>query len=243
MTTPSPYSAEAGDPDGGLSWEAGPEGRGLRGVIRTTGALLFDAGGSLHATRLSGELWNAYAYYLGMMMASAAASQVIGRMLFRAAVGDVDSIVRGLESTLPPETVEALGRVVRLLAEPGSASFLFSLTLSFLFWTFYVFAAAALAHACLLLVGAGGGGFEATFKALAYPHGATAPLMVIPFCGDLIMLVWLTGILVVALVEWHRTSTVRVVLALTLPTIPLVCCLGAAMAMLMSRLGGGYPPY
>lgn len=243
MTTPSLSHPGEPHPLAGLPWEAGPEGRGLRGVISTTLALLFDPADRLHATRLSGELWNAFAYYLGMMMAAAAASQIISRLLFRSALQDIDSIVRGLETRLPPETVGAIGRALELVAGRTSVSLLFSLTAAFLFWTFYIFAASALAHVCLMIVGAAGGGFEATFKALAYTHGATAPLMAIPLCGGLIQLIWLTAILVVALVEWHRASTVRVVLGLSLPLIPFVCCVGAAMALLMAQWSGGYGAY
>lgn len=238
QTGPEPDEAA-----GGLSWESGPEGRGLRGVISTCGAILLRPNESLHRTRLSGELWNAFAFYLGMMMAATLISSLMSRMMFTASMAELDQAMRGLENVYPPETVGQIRRLLGFLAGPSPVSLLFSLTFWFMFFTFYVFAAGAFLHLCLMMVGGASGGFEASFKALAYSHGATAPLLVVPFCGGLLHLVWLSVVLVVALVEWHRTSTVRVVLGLSLPVIPLFCCFGAVLAWVMSQASGMYAGY
>lgn len=234
---------EAGDPAAGLSWETGPGGRGLRGVISTCGAILLRPNESLHQTRLSGELWNAFAFYLGMMMAATLVSSLISRLMFTASMTELDQALRGLENLYPPEVLDQMRRALSLLAGPSPVSLLFSLTFWFMFFTFYVFAAGAFLHVCLMVAGGASGGFEATFKALAYSHGATAPLLVVPFCGGLLHLVWLSVVLVVALVEWHRTSTARVVLGLSLPVIPLFCCFGGALVWVMSQASGLYTAY
>jgi hypothetical protein len=243
MSFPSSPPVEAPESEGGLSWESGPAGRGLRGAVATCIALLTRPTECLHRTQLSGELWNAFAYYLGMMMAATLVSQLMSRMMFSATAPALDDALRGLQNVYPPEVLDQIRRVIGLVAGPSPVSLLFSLTFWFMFFTFYVFAAAALAHVCLMLAGAASGGYEATFKALAYSHGATAPLLVIPFCGGLLHLVWITVVLVVALVEWHRTTTFRVTVGLSLPLIPLFCCFGGAMAMLMSQMGGAYRAY
>lgn len=243
MTTDPSFQPEPADPAGGVSWETGPEGRGLRGVISTCRAILLRPNESLHQTRLSGELWNAFAFYLGMMMAATLVSSLMSRMMFTASMAELDSALQGLESIYPPETVEQIRRLAGMLAGPSPVTLLFSLTFWFMFFTFYVFAAGAFLHFCLMIVGGASGGFEASFKALAYSHGATAPLLVIPFCGGLLHLVWLSVVLVVALVEWHRTSTARVVLGLSLPMIPLFCCFGATLAWVMSQASGLYSGY
>ncbi len=234
---------ETSETSEGISWESGPRGRGLRGAISTCTDILFRPTESLHQTRLSGELWNAFAYYLGMMMAATLVSQLMSRMMFSGSASAMDDALRGLQNIYPPEVLDQIRRVVALMAGPSPVSLLFSLSFWFMFFTVYVFAAAALAHFCLMLARASSGGYEATFKALAYSHGATAPLLMIPFCGGLLHLVWISVVLVVALVEWHRTTTFRVMVGLTLPLVPLFCCFGAALALIMSQVSGAYSTY
>lgn len=243
MSNDPSSGAEAPAGAAGIPWESGPSGRGLRGVAATCGAILLRPTESLHETRLSGELWNAFAFYLGMMMAATLVSNLVSRMMFTASMAEIDQALRGLENVYPPETLDQIRAMVKTILGPSPVSLLFSLTFWFMFFTFYVFAAGVLMHVCLMLVGGAGGGFEATFKALAYSHGATAPLIVVPFCGGLLHLVWLSVVLVIALIEWHRTTTARVVLGLSLPLIPLFCCFGGAMVWMVSQASGVYGGY
>lgn len=230
---------DSSEPPAGLSWESGPRGRGIRGALLTCRDVLIRPSESLHQTHLSGELWNAFAYYLGMMMVAITLSSLMSR-LFSPDPEQMREVIEAMTRAYPPEVAEGMLRWTELAARPP---LLWTLTASFIFLTVYIFAGAALLHVCLMLARASDGGFEATFKALAYTHGATAPFLLVPFCGGVIKLLWLSVVLVVALVEWHRTSTIRVLIALTLPLVPFACCFAAVFAYLLAMLSGSYPSY
>ena len=53
-----------------------------------------------------------------------------------------------------------------------------------------LFIAAAIVHLCLMIVGGANKSFETTFRVLAFSHGSTGPLQVIPVCGGMIAGVW-----------------------------------------------------
>lgn len=237
MTAPEPQEVIA--PSGGLAWEAGPERRGMRGAASTIYAILFDPAGAFAHTRLSGELWAAFSFYLGLMLLAAAISFLLDRISHSAMLPAYDRIFMILEPYYPPEVIE---RLRRAFMSVQSTSLLWFLSWRFIGFTLYIFASSAAAHICLMLVGAARGGFEATFKAFAYTHGATALLLAIPFCGPLLQIVWLSSVLVTALVQWHGASTFRVVAGLSLPLLPLACGAGALIFLLMiemSRLTAG----
>lgn len=73
-----------------------------------------------------------------------------------------------------------------------------------------------LLHGCLLLVRGAGGGFEGTFRVVAYSQ-ATQILSVIPFLGGLISFVWLLVVQMIGLEEIHRISHGRIIIAYLIP--------------------------
>jgi hypothetical protein len=93
-----------------------------------------------------------------------------------------------------------------------------------------LFIAAAIVHLCLMIVGGANKSFEATFRVLAFSHGSTGPLQIIPVCGGLIAGVWALVVNCIGLARAHETTTGRAVLAVFLPLI--VCC-GAAILLLI----------
>jgi len=99
---------------------------------------------------------------------------------------------------------------------------------------------AAVVHLFLMLTGSANGGFEATFRALAYSGGATSMLQLVPLCGGYIYPVAYLVYGVIALKEVHRTSMWRVVVSMLL--ILLLCC-GAfvALALGVATLSGNLP--
>lgn len=239
MTAQQPQPQDVNTTAEGLVWEAGPGRRGLRGAASTIYAILFDPADAFAQTRLSGELWAAFSFYLGLMLLAAAISFLLERVSHSAMLPAYDRILLILEPYYPPEVIERLRRALMSVQSP---SLLWFLSWRFMGFTLYIFAASAAAHACLMVVGAAGGGFEATFKAFAYTHGATALLLAIPFCGPLLQIVWLSSILVIALVQWHGASSFRVVAGLSLPLLPLACGAAALVVLLMiemSRLTAG----
>jgi hypothetical protein len=93
-----------------------------------------------------------------------------------------------------------------------------------------LFIGAAIVHLCLMIVGGANKSFETTFRVLAFSHGSTGPLQIIPICGGLIAGVWALVINCIGLARAHETSTGRAVLAVLLPL--LVCC-GAGILLLI----------
>lgn len=90
------------------------------------------------------------------------------------------------------------------------------------FWmAIIIFVSAAIFHVCLLMVGSGRNGWEATFRALCYSFGPQL-LTVVPGCGGIIAMFWQLGIVLIGWRELHQSSTPRVALAAFLPF--LLCC-------------------
>jgi hypothetical protein len=96
------------------------------------------------------------------------------------------------------------------------------------------FIGSAILHVCLMLVGGAKQSFETTFRVICFAGGSVNPLLVIPFCGGLIVGVWKVVLYCIGLSRAHETDTGRAVLAVFLPLI--VCCGGG---LLLAILFGG----
>ncbi len=83
-------------------------------------------------------------------------------------------------------------------------------------------------HVCLILVGAGKGGMETTFRVLAYTEGAQL-WQVLPGLGQILAAIWGIVLLIIGLREAHATTTARAVLAFLIPFI--ACCTLVAGAL------------
>lgn len=93
------------------------------------------------------------------------------------------------------------------------------------------FVSAGILHLCLMLTGGARNGFEATFRVYAYVYGATVLFQLLPCCGGLIYLVWSIVGQTIGLVEMHRTTTGRALLAVLLPLILCFSCLFLALGL------------
>ena len=99
-----------------------------------------------------------------------------------------------------------------------------------------VFVGSAICHVCLMLVGGARESFETTFRVICFAGGSVNPLLVIPFCGGLIVGVWKIVLYCIGLARAHETDTGRAVLAVFLPLV--VCCGGLIVcAMLFGGIG------
>ncbi len=99
-----------------------------------------------------------------------------------------------------------------------------------------IFVGSAILHVCLLLVGGARQSFETTFRVVCFAGGSVNPLLVIPFCGGLIVGIWKIVLYCIGLARVHETDTGRAVLAVFLPLI--VCCGGLIVcAMLFGGIG------
>jgi hypothetical protein len=113
---------------------------------------------------------------------------------------------------------------------------IFALILTPIFAALGIFILSAILHICLMLVGGAKQSFETTFRVVCFAGGSVNPLLVVPFCGGLIVLVWKIVLYCIGLARAHETDTGRAVLAVLLPLI--VCCGGAfIVAMMFGALG------
>jgi hypothetical protein len=98
------------------------------------------------------------------------------------------------------------------------------------------FIAAAIFHVCLMIVGGARQSFETTFRVVCFVGGSVDPLLIIPFCGGLIVGIWKIVLYCIGLSRAHETDIGRVVLAVLLPLV--VCCGGALLiAFMVGALG------
>jgi hypothetical protein len=99
-----------------------------------------------------------------------------------------------------------------------------------------VFIGSAILHLCLMIVGGAKQSFETTFRTICFAGGSVNPLLVIPFCGGLIVFIWKIILYCIGLARTHETETGRAVVAVLLPII--VCCGGGLLlAMMFGVLG------
>jgi hypothetical protein len=96
-----------------------------------------------------------------------------------------------------------------------------------------VFLTAGLVHVCLMLIGGNRLGFEATFRVMAY-SSAVYIMTIIPFCGNLIALVWGIAIIVIGLQRIHDIDGWRALVAVFLP---LVLCLAGCGGVVLLTAG------
>src|SRR5438552_12063187 len=88
-----------------------------------------------------------------------------------------------------------------------------------LFIIIVLFIGSAIVHLCLMIVGGANQSFETTFRVLAFSHGSTGPLQMIPICGGVVAGVWALVCNCVGLARAHETDTGRAVLAVFLSLI------------------------
>src|SRR5438046_4997480 len=74
-----------------------------------------------------------------------------------------------------------------------------------------IFIGSAILHVCLLLVGGARQSFETTFRVVCFAGGSVNPLLVIPFCGGLIVGIWKIVLYCLGLLRAHETDTGRAV--------------------------------
>jgi hypothetical protein len=99
-----------------------------------------------------------------------------------------------------------------------------------------VFIVAAILHVCLMVAGGANQAFETTFRVVCFTIGSAHPLLVIPICGGLIVLVWEVVLYIIGLARAHETDTGRTTLAVLLPLI--VCCGGLiALGIMLGGIG------
>src|SRR3989440_8791732 len=119
----------------------------------------------------------------------------------------------------------------------GGVGLIFLLIFSPLLVVIGTFIGSAILHLCLMIVGVAKQAYETTFRVVCYGGGSVNPLLVIPFCGGLIVLIWKIVLYTIGLSRAHETDTGRALIAVLLPLI--VCCGGAiTLAVMFGALAG-----
>jgi hypothetical protein len=96
------------------------------------------------------------------------------------------------------------------------------------------FIVAAIFHVCLMIVGGARQSFETTFRVVCFVGGSIDPLLIIPFCGGLIVGIWKIVLYCIGLSRAHEIDVGRVVLVVLLLLV--VCCGGLLLIAFM--IGG-----
>jgi len=136
-----------------------------------------------------------------------------------------------LPSAIPLGDRDGMGHLVG--AGIGSV---FMIILAPVFAAIGAFIASAIFHVCLMIVGGARHSFETTFRVVCFTGGSVDPLLIIPFCGGLIVGIWKIVLYCIGLSRAHETDIGRAVLAVFLPLI--VCCGGVLLiAFMFGALG------
>jgi hypothetical protein len=138
-----------------------------------------------------------------------------------------------LPSAIPLGDRHGVGRLVG--AGIGS---IFMIILAPVFATISAFIASAIFHVCLMIVGGAKQSFETTFRVVCFIGGSVDPLLIIPFCGGLIVGIWKIVLYCIGLSRAHETDIGRAVLAVFLPLI--VCCGGGLLLAFMIGAFGAW---
>lgn len=88
-----------------------------------------------------------------------------------------------------------------------------------------IFILAGLLHLAALILGDGEKGFEVTLKTVCYASVSRLAI-ILPFCGGILAFVWGLILLMVGMVQGHRTDTWKGVLAPLLILAFFACCIG-----------------
>src|SRR5437870_4720414 len=113
----------------------------------------------------------------------------------------------------------------------GGVGLIFLLILMPLLIVIGTFIGAAIYHVSLMIVGGAKQSFETTFRVICFGGGSVSPLLVIPFCGGLVVLLWKIVVYSIGFARAHETDTGRAVVAVLLPLI--VCCGGGFLLLMM----------
>lgn len=92
---------------------------------------------------------------------------------------------------------------------------------------------AVVMHVGLLGLGGAPGGFEATYRVIAFANGSCFMLLPVPIAGPLFAMVLQPVALVYGLMNVHDASALKVIVAWALATVMLIGCLGVLVAVFL----------
>jgi hypothetical protein len=212
--SPPPLPALTSGPDSGTAWERRGPGEFVAALVETTTAVLLGPTDFFRRMPVTGGIGAPFGYavvvgYAGLL------AQAIYQALFRIGFG---SVIAGLGRR------GEVGQLLSLLQ--GGVGFMVQVILGPIIVTMGLFLGAGLYHVVLLLLGV-----------VAYGHAASA-LLVLPFCGSLVAIVWWAVVLVIGFAEAHGIGRGKSLAAVLLPIVFACCCCGALAGLVGLGLGG-----
>ncbi len=200
---PAPDDALASSVRSGLPWENRATGNFFSAFADTLMMVLTGPTRAFSVMRREGGIGNPLAY------------AVIG--------GSAGAIVSALFSM----GLQSLGlfanqqNAVKMMAGLGVGSVVLIILMPLLV-TIGTFIGSAIVHLCLMIVGGANQSFETTFRVMAFTHGSTGVVQMIPLCGGLIAGIWGLIVSCIGLARAHDTSVGKAIFAILLPGI--ICC-------------------
>jgi len=98
-----------------------------------------------------------------------------------------------------------------------------------------LFIGSGIFHICLMIVGAGKRGFEATFRVLSYASSSQA-FALVPFVGGFIIVIYNLVLWTIGFRESHQTTTGRAFIAVLLPVIIISFLIGLLIVAIIIPL-------
>ncbi len=100
-----------------------------------------------------------------------------------------------------------------------------------------LFVGAGLYHLVLMILGEARQGFETTFRVVCYGQSA-AVLQVVPFCGGVVMAVWLIVVNIIGLSEAHGIGRGSAAIAVLAPVVLCCCCVALVVLLVFGGIAG-----
>ena len=130
-----------------------------------------------------------------------------------------------------PEVAALLGWV------EGWGAFVAQVVFGGVFVVIGIFIGAGIIHLMLLLLGGARRGFEATFRVACFVQ-ATNVLLLVPFCGQVVALVWGLVLYVLGLAAAHQIGHGKAAAAVLLPILLVCCCCAALISLFAGAIAG-----
>ena len=213
----------------GLPWEKERYGSLWRRLTDTTKLVLLKPTSAFRAMGLKGGQLPPLAYCLGLGWMGYTASSLWNLGISAAGLSSLEKLK---ELNLPIN----LGQASSTLANTVSTILLLAVAPLMIAAILYVFT--AVHHLLLMILRGANAGFEATLRVNAYTMGATAIWSLLPFCGNLVGIVWWVVIAIIGLARAHNITTGKAVIAVLAP-LALFTCLCCGFYGLIIALGMG----
>jgi hypothetical protein len=192
--------------------------------VETTQAVLTGPRAFYESMAVTGGVGNPLLYavilgYLGLV------ATTLYNLVFNSIVGSGFAQIGGGR----PE----LDRILELYGTWGGA--VGNLVLGPIWIVIGAFLGAGILHLVLLLLGSASRDFEATFRVTAFAHAINLVLL-LPFCGGFIGLVWWVVVLTIGVSVVHRVSTGQALVAVLLPAFVCCCCCAVLASLFVGSI-------